>query len=275
MTTQTLTRLPSTLSVGWRRTGHELRLYFREWDAVIFIFIYPILLLGIFGSVFSEDLPMGPTTISFAQYFLPGMIATGLLLSSFQNLAVTIAMERDQGGLKRLRGTPMPPAAYFLGKVGQVLVTSLIQVGLLLLVAAVAFDVPMPQTADRWVTFAWVLVLGTATGAVTGVAFSSLPRTGKSASAIAVPVLLVLQFTSGVFFQFDQLPTWMQNFSAVFPLKWLAQGMRSVFLPDAAEAVEPSGSWEHPMTAIVLAVWLVVSLVVGLRTFRWQRRGDG
>jgi ABC-2 type transport system permease protein len=268
--------LPGTLRLGALRVGYELRRFFRARDAVVFIFAYPIIMMGIFATVFSGSIDLGPKgTIEFAQYFLPGMIATGVMLSSFQNLAIGIAEERDSGGLKRLRGTPLPAASYFLGKVGQVLLTSLVQTVLLLAVSTLAFGVTLPDTAARWATFAWVFVLGTAAGAVCGVAFSSVPRSGTSASAVVTPIVLVLQFISGVFFQFDNLPTWMQQVASVFPLKWMAQGMRSVFLPDQALVMEPSGSWEHGATAAVLATWLVVGLVLGVRTFRWRRRDDG
>ena len=128
---------------------------------------------------------------------------------------------------------------------------------------------------DGWATFAWVFVLGTAAGTLCGVAFSSVPRSGKSASAVVTPIVLVLQFISGVFFVFNDLPTWMQQVASVFPLKWMAQGMRSVFLPPSAESWEVSGSWQHGATAVVLIVWAVAALVVGVRTFRWQRRDDG
>lgn len=276
LTTTAPVALPSTLRLALARTRHELRIFSRERDAVFFIFLYPILMLAIFATVFgSEDAFGGGLDVTFAQYFLPGMIATGVMLSSFQNLAIFIAVERDEGVLKRLRGTPLPASSYFLGKVGQVLVTTVVQTGLLLVVAATAFGVPMPSDAGRWATFAWVLVLGTAAGAVCGVAFSSVPRSGKSASAVVTPIVLVLQFISGVFFQFDSLPGWMQDLAAVFPLKWMAQGMRSVFLPDAALVLEPSGSWQHGATAAVLAVYLVVGLVFGVRTFRWLRRDAG
>ena len=89
------------------------------------------------------------------------------------------------------------------------------------------------------------------------------------------PVVLVLQFTSGVFFQYDELPAWMQQMAAVFPLKWLAQGMRSVFLPDSFQQQELAGSWELGRTALVLALWAVMALVLALRGFRWRRRDDG
>ncbi|MBU4336241.1 MAG: ABC transporter permease [Actinobacteria bacterium] len=272
----TVTRLPGTLRLGVHRVGYELRQFFRAKDAVVFIFAYPIIMMGIFATVFGGSVDLGAgSSMEFSQYFLPGMIATGVMLSSFQNLAIGICEERDSGGLKRLRGTPLPAASYFLGKVGQVLLTSLVQTALLLAVSTLAFGVTLPDTADRWITFGWVFVLGTATGAVCGVAFSSVPRSGTSASAVVTPIVLVLQFISGVFFQFDNLPTWMQQVASVFPLKWMAQGMRSAFLPDEALVMEPSGSWQHGATAAVLTAWLVLGLVAGIRTFRWRRRDDG
>ncbi len=269
--------LPSALRLGAARVAHELRLFFRERDAVFFIFLYPVLMLAIFATVFDAQDPFEGSglDVTFAQYFLPGMIATGVMLSSFQTLAIFIAVERDEGVLKRLRGTPLPASSYFLGKVGQVLVITAVQTALLLVVAAVAFDVPMPDDPGRWWTFAWVLLLGTSAGAVCGVAFSSLPRSGRSASAVVTPVVLVLQFISGVFFQFDSLPTWMQQLAALFPLKWMAQGMRSVFLPDQAAIVEPAGTWQHGAVAAVLGAYLVIGLVVGARGFRWLRRDAG
>jgi ABC-2 type transport system permease protein len=266
--------LPGALRLGWSRTRYEVRGFFRERDAVIFIFAYPVIMLAIFATVFGQGGATVGDGIPFAQYFLPGMIATGVLLSSFQSMALDIAAERDRGGLKRLRGTPLPPTAFFLGKVGQVLATSLIQLVLLLAVARLLFDVALPDTSARWATLAWVFLLGTATGAICGVGFSSIPRSAKSASAVVTPVVLVLQFISGVFFTFYQLPSWMQEVAAVFPLKWMAQGMRSVFLPDGAASLEPAGSWEHGRIALVLIAWLVLGLVAGVRTFRWQRRGD-
>ena len=88
------------------------------------------------------------------------------------------------------------------------------------------------------------------------------------------PIVLVLQFTSGVFFQYDQLPTWMQQFSALFPLKWLTQAMRSVFLPDEMAQFEVAGSFELPKCAAVLFAWAVGGLVLSLLFFRWNKRGQ-
>ncbi len=265
------------LSLGAARTGLELRTFFREKDALIFSFLFPIIMLGIFSVVFGgeESSVGGGPPIDFAQYFLPGMIAAGIFLVSFQTLAITIALERDDGTLKRLRGTPMPPVSYFLGKIGMVLITAVAQTVLLLAFAALVYRVPLPTEPSNWLTFAWVFVLGTAAGTVLGIAFSSVPKSGRSAPAVVTAPLLILQFISGVFFPFNDLPTWLQHIASIFPLKWTAQGMRSVFLPPEFEAAEVSGSWQHGLTALILTVWLIVGLVVCIRTFRWQRRDAG
>jgi ABC-2 type transport system permease protein len=265
-------RLPGVFGLGMARTGLEVRQFFRERDSVVFTFSFPLIMLMIFGSVFTSEVAPG---VSFRQYFIAGMIASGIILSSFQSLAVGIAVERDDGTLKRLRGTPMPPAAYFLGKIGLVLVTSVCQVAILLAVGALAFGLNLPADPAVWARFAWVFLLGTAAGTVAGIAYSSVPRSSRSAAAVVTPVVIVLQFVSGVYFVYGQLPEWMRVLGAVFPLKWLAQGMRSVFLPASFEAQEVGGSWQLGETALVLLVWLAVGLALCRYTFRWTRRDAG
>jgi ABC-2 type transport system permease protein len=268
--------LPGRWQLAGVRGTVELRQFWRERDAVVFIFALPIALLGIFSAVFDSDpMGVGEASMNFPQYFLPGMVAAGAVLTSFQSVATTIAVERDDGTLHRLRCTPLPASAYIGGKVAVVLVVSLAQAVLLLAVAALLFDVPLPTDPTRWLTFTWVYALGVATGAVCGVAFSSVPRSGRSATTVVTPVVLVLQFISGVFFPFYLLPTWMQHVASVFPLKWVAQGMRSALLPPQAVALEASGSWMHGLTAAVLGTWLILGFAVSTRTFRWRRRDDG
>jgi ABC-2 type transport system permease protein len=271
--TPTVLPRPSALRIGLSRAAYEIRLYFRQGDSLFFTFLFPVVMLAIFSVAFSASGRVGPGEgITMAQAYLPGMVAAGLLLSGVQNLAVDIAMERSDGTLKRLAGSPLPVMSYFLGKFGQVLVTSLLQLGLLLLVARVVFSVPLPTEPDRWISFAWVYLLGLATSALLGIALSGLPRSGKSATAVIIPIVLVLQFVSGVYVTFSQLPGWLQNAASVLPLKWMAQGMRSVFLPDAFAAREQTGTWDLGTVALVLAAWLVIGAVGSRLAFRWIRK---
>lgn len=264
-------RQPSVLRTSLARAHLELVEVTRQRDAVVFNLAFPVVLLFIFGAVFDDDVAPG---VSFTRYFTAGMAASGVLLVSFQALAISIAVERDDGTLKRLEGTPMPRSAYFAGKVGLVLVTGVLQLAVLLGCARVFFDVPLPTGAADWWTLAWVTVLGGAAGTLLGIAYSSVPSSGRSASAVVAPVVVVLQFTSGVFFVYSELPGWMQDLAALFPLKWMAQGFRSALLPDTMAAAEVGGSWQHGETALWLAGWVVVGAVLCLTTFRWRRRSD-
>ncbi|MBN9605271.1 MAG: ABC transporter permease [Actinomycetales bacterium] len=272
-------RLPRgrTARLGLERARFEVRTYFRHPDRVFFTFLFPVLMLAIFATAFSafdfgRDENGDP--VSAAAFYLPGMLAAGVLLSGLQNLAIDMAMEKSDGTLKRLAGTPLPVVSYFAGKIGQVLVTGLLQAALLLAVAALVFQVPLPTEPERWVTFAWVFLLGVTTCAILGIGLSQLPRSGRSASAVVIPIVLVLQFISGVYLRFSDLPVWLQNVAGVFPLKWLAQGMRAVFLPEGYASLEAGGDWDLGGIALATGAWLVVGLIVARLTFRWIRK-DG
>ena len=265
------------LGAGLRQAGFELRGYVRSLDTLFFTFLFPVMMLAIFSAAFSSQgnigtNPDGSGGISIAAYYLAGMLAAGMLLSGTQNLAIDIAMEKSDGRLRRLGGSPLSPVSYFIGKFGQVFVTGTAQAALLILVATLAFGVALPTDPARWVTFAWVFLLGTGCSALLGIALSALPRSGKSATAVVVPIVLVLQFISGVYLQFSMLPEWLQQLAALFPLKWMAQGMRGALLPESFAAAEAGGSWELGQIGVHLIAWLAAGLVLSLLTFRWVRR---
>jgi len=264
--------MPGTWAIGRQRIRIELKQFFRDKNSALWNFAFPVILLVIFGSVFGGQ-DAGPG-ITFAQYFVAGMIASGVLYTSFQNLAISIPLEREDGTLKRLRGTPMPKVSYFIGKIGTVVVAYVAQVTLLVIVGMAFYGVQLPDTAVKWFTFLWASVLGLTACTLLGIAFSVVPKTGRGAPAIVSPIVLVLQFTSGVFFIFSQLPEWMQVFGSIFPLKWLAQAMRSVFLPESAAALEVSGSWQLGLCALMLSIWVVIGLVLSILFFRWTPRGS-
>jgi ABC-2 type transport system permease protein len=268
-------RFGRTIVLGFSRIRYEVKSYFRQGDTVFFTFLFPLVFLTIFSVAFSNanfGRDASGHVVTAADYYLPGMLAAGLLLSGLQNMSINIAGEKSDGTLKRLGGSPLPVFSYFIGKIGQVLVTGILQAALLIAVAGIFFGVRLPSDPARWLTFAWVLLLGVTTCSILGIALSSLPRTGKSATAVIIPITLILQFISGVYLQFSQLPSWLQNFASIFPLKWLAQGMRSVFLPDSFKTLEQGHSWDLGGVLLVTLIWLVVGLVLCRVTFRWIRK---
>jgi ABC-2 type transport system permease protein len=271
--------LGRTLRLGAVRVRWEVRQYFRERDTIFFTFLFPTVIFLVFAAAFSTADPIGARPdgtggISVAAYYLPGLVAAGVVLSGIQNLGIAIAQERSDGTLKRLGGSPLPVVSYFIGKAGSVLVTALIQLVLLFAVARILFGVALPDDATHWVRFLWVFLLSILMATVLGIGISGIPRTGRSASAVIVPILLVLQFVSGIYFTFTDLPGWLQTVAGFFPVKWVAQGMRSVFLPERFAAAEQQGTWDLGTAALVLVAWTVVGLVAARITFRWVRK-DG
>jgi ABC-2 type transport system permease protein len=261
-------RLPGVWRSGSARSAVELKSVFRNKQSLIFTLAFPIMLLVILGSIFSGN--VAGTSTSFKQVFMAGIIAVGVMNVSFSGLAISIAIERDDGTLIRLAATPMPKSAYFVGKIARVLVTGVLETALLITISIWLFHLPMPSTAGRWLTLTWVLALGAVACSLLAVAYSWLIPDSRSAAAIVTPPFLVLQFISGIFFPYQELPRWMQTIAAFFPLKWMAQGLRSVFLPDGFTRVEVAHGWEHGRTALVLAAWCVSALVLSVMTFRWR-----
>ncbi|MEU1531598.1 ABC transporter permease [Streptomyces fagopyri] len=266
-------RLPGAWGLGLRRGALEIRQFFRQRDQVVFTFAFPVVFLFLFASIFSDDVRGAGITAS--QLYVPAMMAAGIMSTSFQSLGISIAIERDEKVLRRLRGTPMPPAAYFLGKIWLVLVTGLLETAILLLVGTTLYDVKLPSDVGRWAEFGWIFVLGLTACALLGIAVSSVPKSGKSATSVVVLPFLVLQFISGVYIAIDTIPDWMLNIGALFPLKWMCQGLRGVFLPESAKVLEQAGAWEFGRIALVLGAWCVGGLVLCLLTFRWKNRRDG
>jgi ABC-2 type transport system permease protein len=261
-------QLPGAMAIGVKRGTLEIKQFFRQRESVVFTLLFPLILLAIFGSVFNEKIAPG---VTFSQYFVAGMIASALVNTGFQQIAIFIPIERDLGALKRLRGTPMPAVSYFIGKAMLVTFSMLLQVLLLLAAGIAFFGVELPREASKWFIFFALLTLGSVVSTILGVAFSSVPKSARGASAIVSPVVIVLQFFSGVFFIFTDLPQWMQQVAAIFPLKWLTQGMRSVFLPESFAAREVVGNWETGRTFAIIGAWLIVGTILATRTFRWDR----
>ncbi len=260
--------LPGALEIGFKRGNLEIKQFFRQKESVVFTLLFPLILLAIFGSVFSTKIAPG---VTFSQYFVAGMIASALVNTGFQQIAIFIPIERDLGALKRLRGTPMPAASYFIGKAIVVTVSMFMQVILLLAAGVAFFGVNLPTELNKWLLFAALIFVGSLVSTILGVAFSSVPKNARGASAIVSPVVIILQFFSGVFFIFTDLPQWMQQVAAIFPLKWLTQGMRSVFLPESFATREIAGDWETGRTFAIIGVWLVVGTFLAIRTFKWDR----
>ena len=269
-------RRRDTLREVWRigrvRMAVEVMQLTRNTGLLIYTFALPVVMLLLFGSIFRGKID--GTSATYQQYYVTGMTGMCVINGALQNLAYQVAAERHTKALKRLRTTPMPAASYFLGKVASVLAATVAQVAVMLLVGVTVMGLELPASPWRWFTFAWVLLLGCTACSLLGIGLSGLIRSENGSAIVWLPIM-VLQFVSGVFILFSQLPEAVQEIGALFPIKWLCQGMRSVFLPDSFKYAEPAKSWEHERLALVLVGWCVVGLVLCLRSFSWRGGDDG
>jgi ABC-2 type transport system permease protein len=264
------------LALSWARVLVELKTFFRTPEAVFFVFLLPVLFVVIFSTVFTDEIdgPPGTTPVPFPQYFVAGMIAAGIMSNTFASLAQSVSLEQHEGLLKRLSGTPLPRTAYFTGKIGLAVSTSALQTAVILAIGVAFFDMTLPSGALRWLAFAWVFVLSVASGALLGIAYTRLIPNASTAATIVQPPYLTLQFISGVFFPYQDIPTFLRVVASIFPLKWMVQGFRYVFLPDWVAEVDYGTDWQLEWVVVALVAWLVASFVLSRRFFRWNRERE-
>lgn len=262
------------LAIGFDRVRIEVLQYVRRPMDLVFNFFLPILLFIVFASAFSTqpdvELP-GGETVSQAQMLLPGLVAYGVVASGMQNLGTGIGTERFDGTLRRLAGMPLPVSSYFLGKFGQVLITALAQLLVLLAVAHFLFGVDMPQTAEQWGVFAGMWLLGLLCSALLGIAISRLPRSQGAVPGVVLPLVLLPMFISGIFVTHAALPDWLMQIAYTMPFAWIAHALRFALQPDVMRMAELNEAWNIPLAFIVVAAWTVGAAILAFGTFRWRK----
>lgn len=265
--------LPSLPGLCLRSATLELRQFWRQSDAVFFSFLLPVLFVVIFSTVFDDEItgPPGTDPVPFPQYFAAGMIAAGIMSTTFATLATSIAVEQHNGALKRLAGTPLPRSAYFAGKLALAGVTSAIQTAVILTIGVSLYGMSLPSEPSLWGLFAAVFVLGVSACSLLGIAYTRLIWNANAAATATQPPFLTLQFISGVFFPYSEIPGFLKAFASLFPLKWMVQGFRQVFLPDWVAIDDYGGSWQTNLVLVVLASWALASFLIARYTFQWDR----
>lgn len=234
---------------------------------VIFTMAFPIVLLVLFNSIFNAGgnktttLP-SDLKLSAEAYFTAGIIAYSAALSTFTTLAVSLTTQRENGQLKRYRGTPMPPWTFIAAQIIRAEAQALAMASVLLTIGAVAYGIPVP--ASTFPAFVLYLLLGTATLCALGIALSAFTPTPDAASTIAPFSVVILSFVSGVWIPVETLPTWLETIGKLFPLAHLALGLQTTLAPSA------TGTGLDLGNLIALVIWALVGIRIATRRFRWE-----
>src|SRR3954451_15018504 len=133
--------LPSPMRIGLSRVVPELKMFYRRPEQVVLTFSMPAIICLLLGSIFSAKLP--GTQTSTGAVIAASMLAYGILSTSFINLGIGIAADRETGALRRLRGTPATASSYFIGKIMLVAIASLAEAVVLLVLGVLAFQLQL------------------------------------------------------------------------------------------------------------------------------------
>lgn len=251
----------SDLAIVGRQVGAEQRTFWRNPAAAGFTFVFPIMFLIIFSSLNGGGRLENLGNILFTEYYVPGIVAFSVVSACFTNLAINLVRQRDEGILKRKRGTPLPAWALVAG-----LLLSSIIVSFLLFVITTAIGMIVYHNAAPvhlvWLPF--ILVLGAVTFCALGVAITALIPNADAAPAIVNAVVFPLLFLSGLFFPIPDGV--IANVSNLLPVRPFQQLLLAAFDP------QHLGAGPHTQDLLVLAIWAVAGIAVAMRTFRWERR---
>ncbi|ODU27269.1 MAG: ABC transporter [Pseudonocardia sp. SCN 73-27] len=228
----------------------------RDPGSVFFTVVMPVAIFA-FTLTITGGADTGATGVPFGLFLAAGMTTWGTAVASFVNVPGTVAVARDRGVLKRLRGTPLPLRLHLAGQTASALIVALLTGVLVLGVGTVFLDVPVSFTGVPLAIT--LLVLGTTTLAACGFALAGTLPSSKAVTAVGLGILLPLSFFSDVF-PTGHTPAWMSTVGAFLPLKHLANGL--------ADALAPGGPTVNWVGVGVLVAWLVAAALLAARTFR-------
>ena len=241
----------SAAALAWQQLRFERKQFWRNPSAAFFTVILPLLFLVLIATAFSVN-------DEALRVLVPGIAGMTVMASTFNGLIHAVVFLREEGILKRVRGTPMPIASYLGGVLGSAVVNAAIALALVLAVGNLVYGVEWPQ--DPFLLAAFALLGVTCFGAL-GVAFANAIPNSEAAPAYQNAVFLPLIFISGVFYGTDSLPRALEVFAQALPLKPLVDGLSAAIV---------NGGADIAADAAIVAAWAVAGLFLAVRFFRWE-----
>lgn len=261
-------RRTPALRLTLAQVRYQNKTFWRTPIAAVFTIAFPLMFLVLFNLLFEGTINVtGRKPLTIAQFYTPSLAVFAVASATYTNLAVGTAIARDDGILKRFRGTPLPPWSYLAGRIGSAMWIATMAVVLMLGVGAVAYglEIQTSTLAAAVVTF----VVGAACFASLGVAAAGLAKSGDAAPAFANFTILPLAFISDIFLPLEDPPRWLVTVADVFPLKHFARSFQDAFSPFT------TGNGFRWGSLAVMGVWTIIGLVVAIRTFGWEPRASG
>jgi ABC-2 type transport system permease protein len=249
----------SGASIVLHQFRFDQKVFWRNRAAVFFTAALPLIFLFILASVTASKHISG---VKGPTYFVAAIITLAVIAATTVKLATNLPAEREEGQLKRVRGTPLPPAAFVAGRAGNSLVISVIMVSLVSLIGALIYGVTIPT--NTLPAMLVTLVVGAFSFTCLGFALAAFIPSREAAPAVTNATVLPLYFLSGIFIPQNELPSGVLDFADVFPIRHFFQAMFTAWDPHTTGA-----GFEWGSLAIV-AAWGLAGLVIAVRFFRWE-----
>lgn len=259
-------RLRRDLGLAVMQVLYEQRGFWRNRSGAFFALVMPLMFLVIFASIFNgKAIVVGPHhTIPYVTWFIPGILAYGVISTTFVNMAIVTSVLRDEGVLKRMAGTPLPRWAYVTGRIGSTAIITLAITVIDLTVGRLAYGVHI--RAETLPGLIVTLALGSAAFTALGVGIVRYIPNAEAAPAVVNFAILPLTFISGIWFHMGLSPT-LTKIAEIFPVRALAHGFQYAFNPFT------TGSGFESSDLETLAIWLVVGVVAMMLFLRKPDRG--
>jgi ABC-2 type transport system permease protein len=241
--------------IAYRQWRLERRMFWRNPTAAFFSFVLPLLFLFLFGAIFSGD----QETLDV---IVPGILGLSVMSTTFNALSMNITFLREEGVLKRIHGTPMPPVSYLAGVAANAVSNAAFQLVIVVLAGRLFFGIGWPKD---WLELAVFAVVGVATLAALGVAFSHVIPNFDAAPAYTNIVFLPVIFISGVFYDVDTAPQFLTDIARVLPLTHVIDGFSAAMVSGAALS-------DHVGDLAVVAAWGLFGAIFAVRGFSWESR---
>jgi ABC-2 type transport system permease protein len=253
------------ITMALHQTRYDLLAFFRNRQARFFTVLLPVIFLVIFASLFGgrgHTVPVPGGRISTSVYYVPGIMALGIIAAAFGNLVVSVTTQRERGVLKRRRATPVPASAIVAARMLTSVTVAVMMAAVLLGIGWAAYGALIPgRTA---LALGVTVVLGAAAFCSLGYALASLVRNEDAAVPTSQALLLPLYFISGVFVSVSRLPRWLADVGNVFPVRHLENALLVAYNPHT------TGLGFAGQDLLIVVAWGVAGLVLALLRFRWQ-----
>lgn len=255
----------SGLALVAHQFRYDQKAFWRNPASVFFTVAFPVILLLIFATVFGDQTLELRGGIETTVYYVPAIITLAVISATMQSLAMSLVIAREEGRLKRGRGTPLPPWVFIAGRIGNSVVVALMMMALIAVIGRMLYgvDIPWGQLPE----IVLVLVVGAASFCCLGIALTAAIPSQDAAAPIVNALLLPLYFLSGVFIPDDELPQGVLDFANHFPVRDFFQAFFDAYVPAGGD---PGLDWG---SLAVVAIWGVVGLLLAIRFFRWSPRG--